>query len=297
MIRKAIAGIDLLIENESELEIREENPAAANFIVDENSQISAQKIRIRTRFGRCPSMGIGNKLFSTEDFWSIFRDEQFYWIVLHPPSFSQPFWVTRVSHQFSSGIVYCSDFLKNSHDDNLSFYNPVTYPLDQILIMHYLAGSNGIIIHSAGWSINKSGWIFAGKSGAGKSTISNLIVAETGTTFLSDDRVAVRKIGKEFLMYGTPWPGDAGYAVNESVPLKGIFFLSKGSRNNIKPLKPSDALAGLMPVVSIPWYDRGKVELMLGFCDNMLGGIPMYELAFMPDKEAVDMLQEFVNEQ
>ena len=77
-------------------------------------------------------------------------------------------------------------------------------------MMHFLALNSGMLIHAAGWRINDSGWMFAGKSGAGKSTISNLIVEHTGGTFLSDDRIIVRKIKDNFLMYGTPWPGDAG---------------------------------------------------------------------------------------
>jgi hypothetical protein len=117
-----------------------------------------------------------------------------------------------------------------------------------------------------------------------------------GGTFLSDDRIIIRKIGREFLMYGTPWPGDAGYAVNASVPLKGIFFLSKGEENSIRALTPADAIARLMPVASIPWYDREKVELMMTFCDDLLSAIPMYELTFVPDQAVVSYLETFIND-
>ena len=96
-------------------------------------------------------------------------------------------------------------------------------------------------------------------------------------------------------MYGTPWPGEAGYAMNESAPLKGVFFLKKGCQNSIKELKPSDAIAGLMPVVSLPWYDRDKMEIMLAFCDAMMRCVPMYELTFKPDEAVVDMLVGFIN--
>ena len=50
-----------------------------------------------------------------------------------------------------------------------------------------------------------------------------------------------------------------------------------------------------MPVASILWYDRENVELMMDFCDILLGSISMYELTFVPDKTAVDMIVAFVN--
>jgi hypothetical protein len=296
VIRKSIADVVFNIENDSDCIMREYNSISEAFCFSENESLTEHQINIRISNEPLPVFGHQAPLFEAQDSWYVYKDDQFYRIVLHPPGYQEPFWVACVDHNFSNGTVYCGEQLKDSPEDLPVLFNPVTYPLDQILLMHYLARLGGMIIHAAGWRMNDSGWIFAGKSGAGKSTISNLIVEETGATFLSDDRIVVRKIGQDFLMYGTPWPGDAGYALNESVPLKGIFFLSKGSQNDIKRLKPSDAIARLMPVVSILWYDREKVALMMDFCDAMMAGIPMYELTFVPDKEAVDMLLGFVNE-
>lgn len=297
MIRKSIAGVVFNIEHDSDCIIHEYTSINEAFCFSDKKSLTDPHIHIRICNDQMPVFKYEESLFQAQESWFVYKDDRFYRIVLHPPGYQDPFWVACIDHSFSNGTVYCGELLKDCQVDPPVLFNPVTYPLDQILLMHYLARIGGMIIHSAGWRINDSGWIFAGKSGAGKSTISNLIVEETGATFLSDDRMAVRKIGQEFLMYGTPWPGDAGYAINESVPLKGIFFLSKGSQNDIKRLKPSDAIARLMPVVSILWYDREKVAMMMDFCDALLGSIPMYELTFVPDKTAVDMLVRFVNEQ
>ncbi|MDA3894652.1 MAG: hypothetical protein PF482_00750 [Desulfobacteraceae bacterium] len=295
MIRNVIAGCEVLIINESDSVMRGRHPVNRGFYAphQKKSEIYNQ-IRIYLRSDP-PPLNLGDTVFQADASWSISEDDSFKWIISHHPDFDHSQWTARFNHEFTEGIVYCGQTMLDRSESRTVLRNPVEYPLDQILMMHFLARNSGMLIHSAGWRLNDNGWIFAGKSGAGKSTISNLIVEETGTTFLSDDRIVVRKIGQDFLMYGTPWPGDAGYAVNESVPLKGILFLSKGAENNIRKLNPSDAIARLMPVVSIPWYDREKVELMMDFCDILIGSIPMYELAFVPDKAAVDMLVGFVS--
>jgi len=270
--------------------------AYQQFFFEDSQPAYINNFDVYIKEGDGPDINQLNKIFDSNSLWSYHKKEDDYYIVSRFSVHEDPIWIARIQSSKYRITIHCSPGIIKKSENRL-MYNPMMYPLDQILMMHFLAWINGVIIHAAGWREKNSGWLFAGKSGAGKSTISNLIVEETGATFLSDDRIAVRKIGQEFKMYGTPWPGDAGYAVNESVPLKGIFFLSKGTQNNINRLTPSDAIARLMPVVSIPWYDREKVELMMDFCDIMMGSIPMYELTFVPDKAAVDMLVSFVDEQ
>ena len=295
MIRKVIAGVELLIKGLPEVEIREGNPVSEIFCTSENITADNHQIHIQISDEPMPVLDKETILFRANPLWSIHRDNRFYWIVLHPPALQKPLWVARLDHGFSQGIVYCSEYLKDKQNGKAILFNPVSYPLDQILLMHFLAKIGGMLIHACGWLYHDAGWVFAGKSGAGKSTLSNLIVKATGSRFLSDDRIIIRKVSHEFLMYGTPWPGEAGYAMNQSAPLKGIFFLEKGPKNTIKKLKPSDSIARLMPVVSIPWYDRDTVELMVAFCDAMTGSVPIYELTFAPDEAIVDMLVGFIN--
>jgi len=295
IIRKVIAGVDLLIQCLPGVEIREKSPVYEIFLAPEKLPANEHQIQLQISDERLPAVVKETLLFRADLLWSIHRDDRFFWIVLHPPALMTPLWTARFNHVFSQGIVYCSEYLKAIQNNKTILFNPVSYPLDQILLMHFLANIGGILIHATGWLHQHSGWVFAGKSGAGKSTLSNLIVKATGSRFLSDDRIIIRKAGHEFLMYGTPWPGEAGYALNQSAPLKGIFFLKKGEKNIIRELKPIDAIAGLMPVVSIPWYDREKVALLMDFCDAMMGSIPMYELTFVPDGTIVDMLVRFVN--
>ncbi len=110
---------------------------------------------------------------------------------------------------------------------------------------------------------------------------------------LSDDRVVLRKIGNDFSMFGTPWPGEAGAALNKGVPLSGIFFISRERDNRVRDLTRKEALERLLPVTSIPWYDREAMGQILDFCDDLSSQVLSYELCFRLDGEAVHVIEEF----
>jgi serine kinase of HPr protein (carbohydrate metabolism regulator) len=162
-------------------------------------------------------------------------------------------------------------------------------------MMHILAGNQGFIIHAAGVQIGGSGYIFPGKSGAGKSTLTRQFAGRPGTGLLSDDRVAVRRIGGCFHAFGTPWPGEGKVAVNGRVPLAGIFFILKGSRNEIKEITTRTALERLLPVVSVPWYDRDVMAGILSFFEELVSRVPVYEMLFTRGPAAADCFEEFLS--
>jgi hypothetical protein len=173
--------------------------------------------------------------------------------------------------------------------------NPMRYPLDQIVLSYALAFRGGIILHAAGVSIGERAYMFPGVSGAGKSTMTGLF-ANKGyeSALLSDDRVVARKLDGGFSAWGTPWPGEAGLARNFHMPLGGVFFLDKGDLNGIKELVPAEAVRRLMPMASVPWYDRDVVPDCVRVLEELLLEVPSYEFTFNNDAGAVDAIEEFL---
>jgi hypothetical protein len=106
--------------------------------------------------------------------------------------------------------------------------------------------------------------------------------------------VAVRKLGAVFEVFGTPWAGEAGIAVNEKANLDGIFFLSHGGDNFIEPMSRAEAFENLLPVTSIPWFDREVMDEILGFCEGLVSRVPAYRLCFRPDKDAAYFFEGFI---
>ena len=234
------------------------------------------------------------KAFDTSETWSMYIDSGNRYIVFKPIEYSEPEWVTRISEDLQGIVVYCGDALvRQSKKEQQVVVNPLRYPLDQILLINLLIGK-GLLVHAAGMIIDGKGYLFAGPSGAGKSTICDLFQDIDDLTRLSDDRIVVEKIGHEFLMFGTPWPGDAGIAVNESARLHGIFFLKQSEENSIKKLNGADTLNYFFKVASLPLYDDADMKKSLDFCEDLLKEIDVYELNFKPGPEIVKEVMSFV---
>ena len=81
-----------------------------------------------------------------------------------------------------------------------------------------------------------------------------------------------------------------------NIPLAGIFFLQHSNHNRVEQVDTRTALEGLLPVASIPWYDPGRMNDILQTCEKLIENVPAYMLAFRPDAEVVNVLEEFLPE-
>jgi hypothetical protein len=170
---------------------------------------------------------------------------------------------------------------------------PLIYPLDQILLMYVLARHDGLLVHAAGAVANGRGLVFPGRSGAGKSTISRCLAADARVGVLSDDRIVIRKSTAGYILYGTPWPGDAGIAENAGAPLRGLLFLHKDSCDRLRPISSTAAVERLLQVTSVPWYDRDVMDRVVSACEALALAVPACELSFRKDGRVNDLVLEF----
>ena len=254
------------------------------------SGVGGRELDVRLTADPAPVVTGYKKVFDSQDSWSIHSDGQDLYIIDQYPPYARPIWTARLCVDSGRVTLYCDEAIIDPVSLTLAF-NPIAYPLDQILLMHYLADHEGGILHAAGWAMNDRGWVFAGKSGAGKSTLARLIDEGAGGDILSDDRIVIRGTGQTHSMFGTPWPGEGQFAVNRGVNVERLIFLTRGNGNRITEIRPSAAVSRLLPVLSVPWYDEKKVDSMMGFCENLLCRVPAYEFSFVPDLSAVDFLK------
>ncbi len=234
------------------------------------------------------------EIFDSENSWSVFRDDEIRHIV--GGGGADPDWIARLHPGFLEADVYCGAPMLAEADGIRVIRNPVSLPLDLILTMYVLSACEGAIVHGAGAVINGKGFLMPGQSGAGKTTISQLFSAGGEGILLSDDRVVVRKLGDGYVLFGTPWAGDARIALNESAPLRGILFLVQALENEIRPISMTDAFERMMAVTSIPWYDAEVIPPLLSFCESLAGEVPVYELRFRRDESVVDLLADFASD-
>ncbi len=173
--------------------------------------------------------------------------------------------------------------------------NPLHYPLDQLLLDFLLPSHGGFVCHAAGLFHCGRAILCAGKSGAGKTTISRLAATHAHLEVLSDDRVVLRQDSAGPRLYGTPWPGEGRMAVPASAPLAALVFLRHADEgaphDTLTPLSPAQALDRLLPVSSILWFDGVRMEAALDVCAELVATVPAYELSFRPEPSALDLLE------
>lgn len=232
--------------------------------------------------------------------WSLHREGDAHWIVLaaHPTT-GTPAWAARLTADLRSGRVYCDPALTQAHQWGIArgLVNPILHRLDQVIMMHVLCDLGGCIIHATGAALGAYGVAFAGKSGAGKSTLARFLqnspLVSRGLRLLSDDRVIIREIQGDFRIFGTPWPGDAQIAAAEEAPLGAIVFLKHGREDQFARMTARDAALALLPVMSVPWYDREHVARFMAWCHHVAEHVPVWEFAFRPDSNVWKSVERF----
>jgi hypothetical protein len=161
-----------------------------------------------------------------------------------------------------------------------------------IRIVHSLelAGSGGFLIHAASAIRNGRGLVFAGKSGAGKTTISRL--APVSARLLSDEISYLRMSSDRFLAWGTPFAGDLGVpGPNVSAPVAALYFLEHGARNRIERLCPADALRSLMKHILFFAEDPESIGAIFDTAAEFLEKTAVFRLAFTPDIHVWSMIE------
>jgi hypothetical protein len=294
-MRFTIAGINVAISCQDSVTLQDYKPIYSSFLDNENKSANVD-INIKIGINKLPDTSMQKKIFDSGQSWSMFMNNEDYFFIMNPhDSYKTPLWTARFDHAVQSVTISIGKKLVSRTNKMVTVPNLVSYPLDQVLLMYYLAQREGALLHAAGLCFHDRGYIFPGKSGAGKSTISRQLAELNEYNILSDDRIIIRKSNDTFKAFGTPWPGEAGIAINESAPLSGIFFISQASYNRIEEIKPQKALENLLPVVSIPWYDKEVMIKILDFCEDLISNVPVYELYFKPDIEVADVFEDFIS--
>jgi hypothetical protein len=167
----------------------------------------------------------------------------------------------------------------------------LAYPLPEIIMINLLARHDGVLLHACGIIDQDKGILFCGMSGAGKSTLANIWQQESKSVILSDDRIIVRKVNGTYMMYGTPWHGEAGHCSARSVPLSKIFFIEHGQENQEQDISRTEAVSHMVTRSFSPLWDKDGMAQTLAFLDNMSQQIPCARLGVVPDGRIIEYVR------
>jgi hypothetical protein len=166
------------------------------------------------------------------------------------------------------------------------------YSIDSVLRIVYtliLAREGGFLVHSASTVRNGKAFLFSGVSGAGKTTMSRL--APPDAHLLTDEISFIRKVGKGYRAFGTPFAGDLGKpGENISAPVANFYLLDKAPSNSIGLVTPVEAMGSLMRNILFFTEDRESINLVFQAASAFVDTVPVRRLSFFPDQRVWDLI-------
>lgn len=139
---------------------------------------------------------------------------------------------------------------------------------------------DGLLFHSSAISYNGNAYLFAAKSGTGKSTHTNLLRKYNGEIrHINDDKPFLRYIASEnkFYAYGSPWQGKHGRGENVKVPLKAICLLNRGETNSIEKINSLKCLADIMKQTVKPETEE-EADAIFATLSRLVSTVDFYRL-------------------
>lgn len=170
---------------------------------------------------------------------------------------------------------------------------PNPYSIDTVLrIVHtlVLAREGGFLMHAASAVRGGKAFVFAGVSGAGKTTLARL--APGDAQVLSDEISYVRRAAGGYRAYGTPFAGElARPGENLSAPLDVLYLLAQGPENRIDPVPSSEAARALLSHVLFFAQDAALVQAVFLSVLELVERVPVRRLTFLPDARVWELIR------
>jgi hypothetical protein len=253
--------------------------------------IDVPEILINVYYENMPKMSFqdNNMVFDSEMAWSLYQKDGKNVFVLKSPIFGVfPYRIAIFDNSFMKGEVY--NPIPNPEETvNEPLPNPMEFPLSEVLMICLLAQKRGIMIHACGIDDNGRGYLFAGNSTHGKTTMAKLWKDQS--VILNDDRIVIRYKENHFWMYGTPWHGEYTGVSPQGVPIEKIFFLQHSKANSVEKINGANAASMLLARSFPPLWDSESMKFTLDFCSQLISAVPCYNLNFMPDENVVDFIR------
>jgi hypothetical protein len=186
-------------------------------------------------------------------------------------------------------------FLAGRADQDTRLPDPWVFPSVELIMISYLSTRSGALLHACGVVDDDGrGYLFCGRSGAGKSTVASLW--DGPGTVLNDDRTLLRRTQTQgFRIHGTPWHGDFSRTDPRSAPLCGVFFLKQASVHGFERVSLSSARRQLLTSWWLPLWDKSQGLLQsLALCSRVVQDVPAFDLSFRPDRTLRDTVRSAI---
>jgi hypothetical protein len=166
----------------------------------------------------------------------------------------------------------------------------------RVVVAYRILANKGVMLHSAGLNNYSEGYIFFGKSGAGKSTISGL-AAQSGFEIVSDDLNALIPGEDGVGLHMLPFTGDykPTSVSSDTSALRGIFQLKQADENKLTAVSDGFALQALM--VCCPFINQNPYcsDLLISNLERIIESVPVLSLRFTNNHDFLPLLKNWIH--
>lgn len=146
---------------------------------------------------------------------------------------------------------------------------------------------NTLLLHGSTVGVDGQAYLFTAPCRTGKSTHTRLWREVFGSraVMVNDDKAFLRITDSGVLAFGSPWTGKHGLGSNICLPLKGICFLSRGSKNQIFRAEPQNCIQELRHQSFLP-EDPAGAEKALALMGELSQKVSLWQMECTKAPEA-----------
>ena len=156
--------------------------------------------------------------------------------------------------------------------------------LFRVIACYRLFHQGALVMHSAAFTDNGRGFVFCGRSGAGKTTLCGL-ANELELNILSDELNAIVPTGDGFKLQAMPFAGDFGGAPKSHppYPLTGLLGLAQSAKPAVHGCSKAEAVSRI--VASCPYINTDPLLLdaLTSRAADLIERVPVRILSFAKD--------------
>jgi hypothetical protein len=243
-------------------------------------------IRITAAIGQLPELEPSSLSFDSDRFWVAHRERETLAFACRDLQPTADFWRVAVGHAAGDEWHVTTTPRPSFVSPGERYPDALVFPVAELILLNYLATRGGGLLHACGVAHDGQGYMFCGRSGAGKSTTAQLW--DGLGTVLNDDRTLLRRASDgSFSIHGTPWHGDFSNVNPGSAPLTAVFFLEQAERNYTERVTPFQAQRQLLTSGWLPLWDRSVgLPQTLELYADVAHRVPAYRLGFRPEAGA-----------
>ena len=155
---------------------------------------------------------------------------------------------------------------------------------------------DAMVLHCAYIEYQGEAILFSAPSETGKTTQANLWEKYRGSRTVNGDRSLLGKRDGRWTAQGWPVCGTSEVCHNESIPVRAVVMLSQAQENRAQRMTPGQAFPLLYSQITVnKWNTQDHIHTM-DLIEDFLGSVPVIHLGCTISREAVDCLEEVLQE-